>query len=185
MMIVDVPGLWLGASGPARRRRSSLELTHYPFRGRLNSFLAGTPGYSRRVRAQRSEVAANAPLPSLEGEALSRRFHAWSGGSGRRYVCSVFPAEARAPLAGLPDFAAAIVIAVRIEKDGLRTPITFFDSGDGSDYERCQTFVAEALAHSVAEWHVHLLASDAQHRRSVRSDLERAQQSQFADSAAA
>jgi hypothetical protein len=179
MMIFDVPGLSLGASGPARRRRSAD--TYRPFRGRLTSFLpAGAPSASRRVRPQRGDAAtANASLPSLEGEALARRFHAWSGSSGRRYVCSVFQADMQAPFAGTPDFAEAILIAVRIEEDGLRTPIAVFDSGDGGHCDRCGTFVAEALAQSVCEWHVHLLATDAQLRRAIKSDLERAQQTQF------
>jgi hypothetical protein len=180
MMIFDVPGAPLGASGPARRRRS-LDLAYRPFRGRLNSFLpAGAPSTARRVRPQRSAAAtANAPLPSLEGEALARRFHAWSGRSGRRYVCSVFQADMQAPFAGLPDFAEALVIAVRIEKDGLRTPMAVFDSGDGGYCEDSRAFVAAALTHSVGEWHVHLLATDAEHRRAVKSDLERAQQPRF------
>jgi hypothetical protein len=180
MMIFDAPGASLGVSGPARRRRS-LDLAYRPFRGRLTSlFPAGAPSTARRVRPQRSDAAAaNTPRPSFESDALARRFHAWSGRSGRRYVCSVFQAHMQAPLAGLPDFAEALVIAVRLENDGLRTPIAVFDSSDGGHCERARAFVSAALNHSVGEWHVHLLATDAEHRRAVKSDLERAQQPQF------
>lgn len=102
-----------------------------------------------------------------------RRFHAWSGRSGRRYVCSVFPAEFEQPGAGLPDFTGALVLAVGIAADGLRSPLALHDSGDGeaAGLDRRRMFLATAQAQGAGEWHVYLLATEAEHRRLVMADL--------------
>lgn len=129
----------------------------------------------RSVVANQNAVPSNGPLTCLSGGSLAKRFHAWSGRSGRRYICSVFPVKADEPEAGLPDFAGAIVIAVGIDAD-LRRPLAFFDfTGEAS--ETCdlrRTFLGEALAASAREWHVHLLATDPEHRQLVKADLENA-----------
>jgi hypothetical protein len=129
----------------------------------------------RGAAASRSAVPSNGPLTSLSGGSLAKRFHAWSGRSGRRYICSVFPVKADESEAGLPDFAGAIVIAVGIDAD-LRRPIAFFDStGEASETSDLRhQFLGEALAASAREWHVHLLATDPEHRQLVKADLENA-----------
>jgi hypothetical protein len=178
MMIIERPGQSLGAAQPVRRRRFSLDFAPLAFRGRPPTMTsAGVRNRPRLALAASSPTAAtNTPLTSLEGEALARRFHVWSGRSGRRYICSVFTASLAEPGAGLPDFADAIIIAVGVAADGLRYPIAFFDCGetDGDYSDRHDRFLAEALAYSVREWHVHLLATDPEHRRCVATDLERA-----------
>ena len=64
-------------------------------------------------RLKPADAPSNTALASLAGGDLEERFHAWRGRSGRRYICSVFPVDHRAADAGLPEFAEAIVIAVR------------------------------------------------------------------------
>jgi hypothetical protein len=177
MMIIERPGQSLGAAQPVRRRRFPLDFAPLAFRSRQPTMTsAGARSRPRLALAASGPAATNAPLTSLEGEALARRFHVWSGHSGRRYICSVFAASLEEPEAGLPDFADAIIIAVGVAADGLRYPIAFFDCGEtDSDYsDRRDRFLARALARSVCEWHVHLLATDPEHRRCVVTDLERA-----------
>jgi hypothetical protein len=181
MMILERQGQSPEATQPVRKRRFPLDFPASIYRG--NPSICASPGTRIRLhsapRRDAAEISAatnsNAPLASLEGEALVRRFRTWNGRSGRRYICSVFAACREAPEAGLPDFVDAFVIAVGVTADGLRYPIAFFDYGDGSasHFDRRQGFLAGALAHSVQEWHVHLLATDPQHRHAVLADIER------------
>jgi hypothetical protein len=179
MMILERQGRSPAATKPVRRRRFSFDFPASTYRGGPSASVAtrGGPRCAPRHVPAGISVAtnANAPLASLEGDVLARRFHVWSGRSGRRYICSVFAACRESAEAGLPDFADAIVIAVAMTAEGLRYPIAFFDCGDAcAGYlDRRQGFLAKALAHSVREWHVHLLATNPQHRRSVLADIER------------
>ena len=78
------------------------------------------------------------------------------------------------PQSGFPEFVDAIVVAVGVAPDGLRTPLAFFECSEanaGASSERAK-LLAEALAQSVCEWHVHLLATDPELRRRVIRDLE-------------
>jgi len=174
MMIMDLPVLPLGKARPARRRRFPFDLAIHASRGRSTSFLPA--GAIASVKREPAVAVSNAPLSALAGESLARRFHAWSGHSGRRYICSVFPVETAEPQAGLPGFAEAIVIAVGLAADGLRYPIAFCDHGQasGDDLDSRRNFLVAVSAHSVCEWHVHLLATQREYRRSVLLDLEAA-----------
>jgi hypothetical protein len=112
--------------------------------------------------------SANAPVASLAGSVLAPRFHAWYGRSKRRTICSVYPVAKSEAGRGLPDFTAAIVIAVRREC-GLLRSLTVFAFGDGEDK---QVHVEEAVALGASEWHVHLLADSENARRAALRDLQ-------------
>jgi hypothetical protein len=138
---------------PRRGRTSSVEVV------RLESL----------VRPPR---VADQPLDCLAGGALAARFHAWRGLSGRRYVCSVFPARRGASLGGLPEFDDAVVIAVDAKRSSERRRIAVFElrwrrGRFCGDLDR----VKAALEAGVREWHVHLLAESAQARRAAIADL--------------
>jgi hypothetical protein len=186
MMITELPGQALTVTRPARRRSLPLDLAPLFSRGRrgsgltpkaaLGSVASISAGQHQDAAAIGTPAPTNVPLACLTGGSLARRFHAWNGRSGRRYICSVFPVNAEAPQAGFPDFMDAIVIAVGVAADGLRHPLSFFECGaaNAGDSNERGKFLAEALAQSVCEWHVHLLATDPELRRRVMLDLESA-----------
>ncbi len=111
----------------------------------------------------------NAALASLAGGELAERFHSWRGRSGRRYICSVFPVDVAAHDAGLPDFAEAVVIAVRFEANGVRHVVAIFQCEHGAGRVARHAFVTAAGAQ---QWHVHLLTADPQKRRAALEDIE-------------
>lgn len=122
--------------------------------------------------SRRHSRAANGPLDCLAGAALASRFHAWRGGSGRRYVCSVFPVQSDAELRGLPEFDAAVALAVALDGDGQRSRVAVFQVywSDGQ-FEGDAKFVNEALAAGTCEWHIHLLAETEPARQAMIDDL--------------
>jgi hypothetical protein len=177
MMITEIPARLPGAGRLARGRRLPSDLVSLSGRKRWAG-RGGLPpdgGTGAFDPALRRNAPSNGPLTCLTDNALAKRFHAWSGTSGRRYICSVFPLNAEEPEAGLPDFADAIVIAVGNDA-GLRRPLAFFEfSGETVEKsEQQREFVDKALASSVQEWHIHLLATDPAHRQAVKADLEKA-----------
>lgn len=112
-----------------------------------------------------------APLPAaaqeipLRGTAplSERRFTAWRGRSGRRYVASVFAVEDSHAL----SFTDAVLLAVSAQ----RQIVAARDSGPfgiEAALARWQRAVTEAGA---AEIHVHLLAEDGASRRAALLDL--------------
>jgi hypothetical protein len=115
-------------------------------------------------------TAADAPLACLTGGASASRFHAWRGRSGRRYVCTVFPAAPWAPNRGLPDFTEGVAIAVGRDRDGGRRLLTAFDIGESPRRVAMGVRIAETAG--VVEWHLHLLASELTQRRAALADLQ-------------
>jgi hypothetical protein len=115
---------------------------------------------------------ANGALESLAGGALAERFHAWHGGSGRRYICTVFPVNHADPEAGLPDFSGAVVIAVACEANGARRPVALCQCERGANPYAREPFIIDALAGGASEWHVHLLATEMTQRRAVIADID-------------
>ncbi|WOJ89329.1 hypothetical protein RZS28_16250 [Methylocapsa polymorpha] len=133
------------------------------------------PGFADAERfggRGRRSANANAPLDCLAGGALASRFHAWRGLSGRRYVCSVFPAQRNAWLGGLPEFDAAVAIAVKSDAHGELCRIMVFEPcwRDGQ-FRGDPDCVSAALSAGVCEWHVHLLAESPEARRVAIDDL--------------
>lgn len=117
-------------------------------------------------------AGGNAPLSSLAEGTLAQRFHAWCGASGRRYICSVFPVDRAAADAGLPDYVDAIALAVTCNAEGSRRCLSLLVTDEElAEPVVRQQFIAAALAAGAIEWHVHLLAADAQQRRLVSKDI--------------
>jgi hypothetical protein len=116
--------------------------------------------------------ASNHSLASLAGGDLAERFHSWRGRSGRRYICSVFRVEHHTADSGLPDFEAAVVIAVKTNGDGDRHVVGFCQCEHGFGARARDTFVAAAIAAGAQQWHVHLLTADPQKRRAAIEDIE-------------
>ena len=109
----------------------------------------------------------DAPLTCLNTSSLSARYHAWRGLSGRRYTTSIFPVDGAAAGAGLPAFDGFVLIPV-VRRGGVPYPLDVL--AVETDAELCRA-VASGLAGGVGEWHVHLLADDAGHRRAAVDDL--------------
>jgi hypothetical protein len=120
----------------------------------------------------KADDASNTTLASLAGGELAERFHAWRGRSGRRYICSVFPVDRRAGDAGLPGFAAAVVIAVRTDAAGNYHVVGFCQCEHGANSVARHAFVTAAVAAGAQQWHVHLLTADPQKRRAAIEDIE-------------
>ena len=106
------------------------------------------------------ETPRSEPLGSVAPAGLEGRFHAWRGRSGRRYVVSIYPAGAA------PDYAEAVVIAVR-RVGALRVILAVAAVEPGGPS-------AAAVAAGADELHFHLMAADAQARAAVAADLGQA-----------
>lgn len=119
--------------------------------------LLAAPCEDRPVRAARE-----APLRGA-AQLAERRFTAWRGRSGRRYVASVFAVQDGHAL----NFTDAVLLAVSPE----RTIVAARDSGAfGIDAALTRWRDAAAMA-GACEIHVHLLAEDSQSRRAALADL--------------
>ncbi len=97
------------------------------------------------------------PLDSVAPAGLEGRFHAWRGRSGKRYVVSVYPADAA------PDYAEAVVIAVR-RRGASRVILEAAAVEPGGAAGRFSRAGADEL-------HFHLMAQDAEARAAVAADL--------------
>jgi hypothetical protein len=107
-------------------------------------------------------VAREMPLRSAAalGE---RRFTAWRGRSGRRYVASVFAAADTHAL----SFTDAVLIAVSPE----RRIVAARDSGPFGIEAALGRWQRAVMAAGACEIHVHLLAEDGMSRRAALLDL--------------
>lgn len=118
--------------------------------------------YLAPLFAQASEM----PLRSLNamGDArTSRRFTAWRGRSGRRYVASVFAIHDPVGL----SYADAVVLAVAPD----RQIIAARDSGPFGVEAALGRWRDAAMSAGATEIHVHLLAEDTAGRRDALADL--------------
>ena len=126
-------------------------------------------GFDRQRGTDRvvSLPAGSASLAALRGEPLSSRFHGWRGASGRRYVTSIYPVDLSASDAGLPDFAAFVLVCVSRAGDSVRSVwITTIEQSADRRHA-----IARGLAEGAGEWHVHLLAGTRCERAAVTVDL--------------
>ena len=109
---------------------------------------------ARKLRLRKPFQLSEA-LAALRSSELRDRFYSWRGGSGRRYVCSVFPAADQAVIA---ESWSAAVIGV-VNDSGARRPVYVVS---------CDEFRAltqsDACAQGVNEWHVHFGADAAELR---------------------
>ena len=106
------------------------------------------------------------PLACLRDQAITGRFHAWHGRSGRRYLATVYPIDHNEPAASLPDLGPAVLMAVSHGHSGRAITGALV-------IERSSEWIrAVARLHARAdEWHVHLLAADRAARTAVLADL--------------
>ncbi|MGL4975305.1 MAG: hypothetical protein ACRC56_08410 [Bosea sp. (in: a-proteobacteria)] len=102
------------------------------------------------------------PLHSAAAQ-TEKRFTAWHGRSGRRYVASVF----RASDAWALTFVDAVLIAVSAE----RRILAVRDSGPFGVEAALGRWRDQCVAAGATEFHVHLLAEDAEARRQALIDL--------------
>ncbi len=118
--------------------------------------------YLAPLFAQASEM----PLRSLNAMGdtrASRRFTAWRGRSGRRYVTSVFAIHDPVGL----SYADAVVLAVAPD----RQIIAARDSGPFGVEAALGRWRDAAMSAGATEIHVHLLAEDTAGRRDALADL--------------
>jgi hypothetical protein len=108
----------------------------------------------------------SAPLAALAGGALAARFLSWSGASGRRYICSIFPGRPGEETEWMPHYSNAIVIAVAVHA-GIRRIEFVTESGERP--ERFWDKMKDCC--SITEFHLHLLARTAAQRRYACADL--------------
>ncbi len=108
------------------------------------------------------------PLAALAGEALAPRFRSWRGASGRRYIVSVYDADA------CPAYCDAVLIAAAVDPDGRRRPLALADTGVFPEpvLARARRSLSE-IAERV-EFHLHLLAASSAQRRAALDDLSAA-----------
>jgi hypothetical protein len=105
-------------------------------------------------RAARGLSPRGQELDSLaEADALRGRFFSWRGGSGRRYVCSVFQ---RGEEGFVSDVESGVIIGVARDGAALR-PVCVFGARNGGTRPSLRRLAQEL---SVAEWHVHFCDGD-------------------------
>ena len=108
---------------------------------------------------------ASAPLAALAGSALARRFCAWNGVSGERYICSVFPLET------CPAFADAVILAVSADMFGSRKIVAAADTGPMPELLTQGALLDFVRGRGANEWHVHLLCNSLAARQAMVEDL--------------
>ena len=111
------------------------------------------------------------PLEALYGSQLGRKFQAWSGKSGRRYVCSVFSAGDAAAMEAARSYDSAVILAIRCDVSGVKTLVGMGETGHFPDLFWYGSAMAALLAQGVEEFHVHLMAETPAARQSVLQDL--------------
>ncbi len=105
------------------------------------------------------------PLAALAGETLSPRFCTWRGASGRRYIVSVYDADA------CPAYCDAVLIAAAVEPDGRRRALAFADTGVFPEPLLARAAQSLSNAAERLEFHLHLLTASASERRAALDDL--------------
>ena len=111
---------------------------------------------------RKSGAVTEWPLHSATPHA-ERRFTAWRGRSGRRYVASVFRVRDDSAL----TFVDAVLLAVCAD----RKVLAVRDSGPFGVEAALGRWRDQCIATGATEFHVHLLAEDADARRRALMDL--------------
>jgi len=111
------------------------------------------------------------PLASLSGGRLSQKFQAWQGGSGQRYICSVFALHDSAAMDMVAAYSDAVVLIVRRDLAGVPTLVAIGDTGAWPELFWHGTDFAAMRAGGADEVHIHLMAETASARQSVMDDL--------------
>lgn len=111
------------------------------------------------------------PLEALYGSQLGRKFQAWSGRSGRRYVCSVFSAVDPDAMEAVRSYDSAVILAVRCDASGVKTLAGMEEIGYFPDLFWYGSAMTALTAQGVNEFHVHLMAETPAARHAVLQDL--------------
>lgn len=109
---------------------------------------------------------ANEPALVCREEQIRQPYHYWRGGSGARYLHSVYS------LLDCPELPKSTFILVRREEDGTRRPLSI-----GQTVEDAGSLNLARLRHLGArlganEVHIHLLAETLEQRCAVETDLK-------------
>ena len=133
-------------------------------------FTGVTKLFTARHRAPAPSIRClldESPVAGLLDDGLAAKFHAWFGGSGRRYLASVFTVERDAEDLGLPDFGGFVLIAVGLRGAARRAlAITAIETGQARHRS-----ARAGLALGAEQWHVHLLGIDSVARAAIVADL--------------
>lgn len=150
-------------SAPAR----SL-IAPFPLPARRFGDVAGLSGNGGSGPFALSPAPVGAPLASLAGGALARRFYGWRGASGARYVATVHAATSESWI----DIDDALVLIVEVDLDGRRRLV-----GVEADPARARRLEIRRMARlregrgARVEIHLHLLAETEAARAISGADL--------------
>jgi len=111
--------------------------------------------------------------------AFDQAFHYWRGGSGRRYLHSVYT------LIGCPALPRANYILVRRYDNGTRVALGFGQTKDDAVTLNLAHLRHEGAKLGANEVHIHLLAETAEDRADVEADLTAAHMRRIAAANAA
>ncbi len=111
--------------------------------------------------------ADESKVPGLFDKQLADKFHAWFGGSGRRYLTSVFPVDREVDGLGLPDFDGFVLLSAGV-RGRTRRALAIAAIEVGRDRRRA---MHEALVLGAEQWHVHLLGKTMVARAAIVADL--------------
>ena len=115
-----------------------------------------------------SSAPAGAPLASLAGGALARRFYRWRGASGARYVVTIHAARDD----GWLDVEGAVALIVEVDLDGRRRLLSVeADPSPARRREIQDAARASGRGGLRLEAHLHLLADAPRARARVAADL--------------
>jgi len=118
-----------------------------------------------------SSATVGAPLASLAGGALARKFYGWRGASGARYVVTVHPGDD----ADWLQVEGVVVLIVEVDLDGARTLKAVAADPSAQARAAMARRAAQGAARGARiEAHLHLLAATAPAREHVVGDLARA-----------
>ncbi len=93
------------------------------------------------------------------------RFHYWLGGSGKRYLHTIFAADE------CPCIENALFVAVKRDSRGHRQAIATGDFGTAPDLVMHGAKLAEARRRGANELHLHLMACGPAERREALRDI--------------
>jgi hypothetical protein len=111
-------------------------------------------------------AARNLPLACLDRTGMENWLQSWRGGSGRRYICSVYA------IGEPPSFDCARAIVAAVRKGARGSAIVFvFEPGAEAESDGFGAWTEKARQYGASEWHVHLLAGSKEEREFALRDL--------------
>jgi hypothetical protein len=131
--------------------------------------------YSADMTAPRinrpTHYGQSAPLASLSGGVMARKYQAWQGVTGQRYICSVVSARDFVAVDMVSAYSDAIVIVVRYDSAHEPVLVAICDTGSWSELFWHGSALAGMREEGVDEFHIHLIAETSQLRRKAIDDI--------------